>query len=204
MHAASACEPCPSQLYTTVPRPLITNPRTLQRLVERIDGFSEWTGRSIAWLTLAMVLIQFLVVVLRYGFSEGSIATQESITYLHALVFMLGAAYTLKREGHVRVDIFYRKMSDRGRAWVDLLGTLLLLAPMFVFLVIVSWTTVINSWTRLEGSPEAGGLPLVFLLKTILLVMPVLMLLQGISLAARNLLRLSGFQTASTTDEVEV
>lgn len=182
----------------------ITNPEPLQRLADRVDGFGEWSGRAIAWLTLAMVLIQFLVVVLRYGFNIGSIATQESITYLHALVFMLGAAYTLKREGHVRVDIFYRNMSDRRRAWVDLLGTLLLLAPTFVFLFFVSWTTVVNSWSRLEGSPEAGGLPLVFLLKSIMLVMPLLMLVQSISLVARNLLILSGHQTTRNPGEVEV
>ncbi len=187
-----------------MPRKPITDPRPLQRLVARIDGFSEFTGRSIAWLTLGMVLLQFLVVVLRYGFNQGSIATQESITYLHALVFMLGAAYTLKREGHVRVDIFYRKMRDRSRAWVDLLGTLLLLMPTFVFLVIISWNTVLNSWARMEGSPEAGGLPLVYLLKTILLVMPLLMLLQGVALAARNVLELSGHHTASAADEIEV
>ncbi len=187
-----------------MPRKLITDPRPLQRIVTGIDGFSEFTGRSIAWLTLVMVLLQFLVVVLRYGFNQGSIATQESVTYLHALVFMLGAAYTLKREGHVRVDIFYRKMNDRGRAWVNLLGTLLLLAPTFVFLLVISWTTVLNSWARMEGSPEAGGLPLVFLLKTILLVMPVLMLLQGLALAARNLLELSGHHIASAAEEVEV
>lgn len=185
-------------------RRLIANPNPLRRLAARIDGFSEWTGRTIAWLTLAMVLVQFLVVVLRYGFNEGSIATQESITYLHALVFMLGAAYTLKREGHVRVDIFYRKMTDRGRAWVDLLGTLLLLLPTFVFLIAVSWTTVFNSWVRLEGSPEAGGLPLVFVLKTIMLVMPVLMLVQSVSMMARNLLALSGHPSPAAHDEVEV
>lgn len=187
-----------------MPRKLITDPRLLQRLAERVDAFSEWTGRSIAWLTLAMVLLQFLVVVLRYAFNAGSIAAQESITYMHALVFMLGAAYTLKREGHVRVDIYYRKMSERGRAWVDLLGTLLLLAPTFVFLIVISWNTVISAWVHLEGSPEAGGLPLVFALKTVMLLMPVLMLVQSLSLVARNLLRLSGYHIPSQPSEAEV
>lgn len=175
-----------------MPRRLITNPAPLRALAARIDAFSDWTGRTIAWLTLAMVLIQFLVVVLRYGFNIGSIAVQESITYLHALVFMLGAAYTLRHEGHVRVDIFYRGMGEQGRAWVDLLGTLLLLIPTFVFLAVVSWTTVFNAWVRLEGSPEAGGLPLVFALKTVLLVMPVLMLVQSVAMVARTMLTLSG------------
>lgn len=181
-----------------MPRRLIANPAPFDRLARRIDGFSEWTGRGIAWLTLAMVLLQFLVVLLRYGFNAGFIAMQESITYLHALVFMLGAAYTLKHEGHVRVDIFYRGMGERGRAWVDLLGTLLLLVPTFVFLIAVSWTTVFNSWALLEGSPEAGGLPLVFALKTVLLVMPVLMLVQSVSMVARTLLTLSGHDRSRT------
>lgn len=181
------------------------DPRLLQRLADRIDAFSEWTGRTIAWLTLAMVLLQVAVVVLRYGFSLGSIAVQESITYMHALVFMLGAAYTLKREGHVRVDIFYRRMGGRGRAWVDLLGTLLLLLPTCVFVVLVSWTFVANGWRLMEGSPETGGLPLVFLLKSVIVAMPVLLLLQGLSAAARNTLVLLGHASApEAASEVEV
>src|SRR5690606_22659805 len=116
--------------------------------------------------------LQFAVVILRYGFATGSIAAQEAITYLHALVFMLGAAYTLKREGHVRVDVFYRRLGDRARAWVDLLGTVLLLLPTFVFILVISWTFVANAWVRMEGSAEAGGLPLVFLLKSAILAMP--------------------------------
>lgn len=183
---------------------MLANPAPLRRLADRIDRFSEWTGRSIAWLTLAMVVIQFLVVVLRYVFNIGSIALQESITYLHAFVFMLGAAYTLKREGHVRVDIFYRKMSAHKRALVDLWGTALLLLPTFIFLLVISWTTVLNSWVRLEGSPEAGGLPLVYLLKSVMLLMPALMLIQSVSLLARNLLQLFGHAEPPPRDEVEV
>lgn len=183
-------------------RRFIIDAAPLRRLASRIEQFSEWTGRTIAWLTLAMVLMQFLVVVLRYGFNTGSIAMQESITYLHALVFMLGAAYTLKREGHVRVDIFYGRMSEAGRAWVDLLGTLLLLLPTFLFLIVISWPTVYNSWVQLEGSPETGGLPLVFLLKTVMLVMPVLMLVQSLAMIARNLLSLSGFPAPREPREV--
>lgn len=184
---------------------MAVDPRHLQRAADLTDGLSEWTGRGIAWLTLAMVLVQFAVVVLRYGFSFGSIALQESVTYLHALVFMLGVAYTLKREGHVRVDVFYRRMGYRGRAWVDLFGTLVLLLPTFVFILVISWTFVANSWLRMEGSPETGGLPLVFLLKSVIVVMPVLMLVQGLSMAARNLLVLMGHGTTPRGGgEVEV
>ena len=102
----------------------------MQIIINKLEQTSELSGRFIAWLTLFIVLITFIVVVLRYVFDYGSIAMQESVTYLHAFVFMLGAAYTLKHDGHVRVDIFYRKMSARKKAWVDLLGTFLLLYPV--------------------------------------------------------------------------
>lgn len=135
-----------------------------------------------------MVLITFLVVVLRYGFDIGWIAMQESVTYMHGLVFMLGAAYTLRHNGHVRVDIFYRKMSPRGRGMVNLFGTLLLMMPMAIYIMTDSWAYVSASWDVMEGSREAGGLPGVYLLKTLLLVMPVLLVLQGVAEALRSLL----------------
>jgi len=163
-----------------------------QRLLVWIDTLITVCGRSIAWLVLLMVLISFSVAVLRYLFDIGWIALQESVTYLHALVFMLGIPYTLNRNRHVRVDIFNRRFSARTRAWVDLLGTLVLLLPVFVTLFWLSLNYVINSWMVLESSPEAGGLPLVFLLKSLLLLMPLLMILQGIAWLLRNLLFLTG------------
>ena len=158
----------------------------MEKIAARIDAFNQWCGRAVSWLTLFMVIITFLVVVLRYLFNIGWIAMQESITWMHALVFMIGAAYTLNREGHVRVDIFYRKMNSRSRAWVYFLGTLFLLLPVFGFILWASWDYVLFSWSLNEGSAEAGGLPGLFLLKTVLLVMPVLMILQGISILLRN------------------
>lgn len=166
----------------------------LARLARRLDQLSEWTGRGIAWLTLGMVLVTFAVVVLRYLFNIGWIAMQESITYMHALVFMLGAAYTLRHDGHVRVDIFYQKFGPRGRAWVDLLGTLLLLMPVTIFITWISWEYVASSWELHEGSRETGGLPWVYLLKTAIPLMAILMLLQGLSLGLRSLLVLLGHE----------
>ena len=160
---------------------------TLARL---LDALSDLTGRAIAWLTAGMVLTTFLVVVLRYGFDWGSIALQESVTYLHAVVFMLGAAYTLRHDGHVRVDIFYRKLGPRGQAVVNLLGSLLLLLPVSLYILIESWPYVMSSWDVLEGSREAGGLPGVYLLKTLLLLMPALLVLQGLADGLRALLLL--------------
>ncbi|MGM0595080.1 MAG: TRAP transporter small permease subunit [Pseudomonadota bacterium] len=171
--------------------------QTLARIAHRIDQFSDWTGRLLAWLTLAMVLITFTVVVLRYLFDSGWIALQESITYMHALVFMLGAAYTLRHDGHVRVDIFYQRFGERGRAWVDLLGTLLLLLPVCAFIAWASWDYVSNAWELREGSREAGGLPGVYLLKTAIPLMALLLLLQGCALALRSALVLLGHSEAA-------
>jgi len=176
----------------------------LERIAGFIDGLNEWTGRLIAWLTLAMVLITCTVVVLRYAFDLGWIAMQESVTYLHALVFMLGAAYTLKHDGHVRVDILYRKLSPRGQAWVDLLGALLLLLPVCGFIFWVSWDYVAASWSLLEGSRDAGGLPLVYLLKSAIPAMAALLILQGIAQALRNLLVILGHQEDAPAHDAEV
>lgn len=129
-----------------------------------------------------MVLVTFIVVLLRYLFASGSIALQESITFMHAMVFMLGAAYTLRHEGHVRVDIFYRKFGPRGRAWVDLLGVLFLLLPVTLFITWISWEYVASSWSLLEGSREPGGLPGVFLLKSVIPLMALLLVLQGVAM----------------------
>ena len=166
--------------------------KALSLVADWLDGFSEWTGRIIAWLTLGMVLVTFLIVVLRYAFNLGWIAMQESVLYMHATVFMLGAAYTLRHDQHVRVDIFYRRMGLRGRALVDLAGTLLLLIPVCLFILDSSLDYVREAWAIREASPEAGGLPWVYLLKTLIPLMAALLLLQGVSMALRALLRLVG------------
>ena len=172
----------------------------LQQLAASLDRLAEATGRIIAWLTLAMVLITFGVVVLRYLFQGGSIALQESISYLHAAVFMLGAAYTLRHDGHVRVDIFYQRCTPVTRAWIDLLGTVLLLFPVCGFIFASSLDYVSASWAIHEGSREAGGLNGVFLLKTAIPVMALLLILQGCSMVLRSLLLIRGHPPAAATD----
>lgn len=161
-------------------------------LVRLLDGFSEWTGRLIAWLTLLMVVVTFVVVVMRYVFEQGNIALQESVIYMHSFVFLLGAAYTLKHDGHVRVDIFYRPRSEKGKAWINLFGTLFLLLPVCIFLFWISWEYVATSWELQEGSQEAGGIAYRYILKTALLAMPAMMVLQGIAELLRSLLVISG------------
>ena len=169
--------------------------------VKILEAVCIWTGRAVSWLSLFMVLVTFLVVLLRYAFDLGWIAMQESVTYMHATLFMLGAAYTLQRNGHVRVDIFYQKLSRRGRAWVDLIGTCLLLVPVCVFIAWAGWEYVFESWELLEGSREAGGIPAVYLLKSLILAMPALLLIQGIAWILRNGLFLAGVDAALSEAE---
>ena len=170
---------------------------TLQRIARLIDALSERSGRLIAWLTLGTVLLTFTIVVLRYGFDAGSIAMQETVSYLHTAVFMLGAAYTLRHDGHVRVDIIYRRLSARGQSLVNLLGTLLLLLPVCIYILVSSLDYVAASWALREGSQEAGGLDAVFVLKTAIPLMAVMLMLQGLAIAIHSLLELLGFEGVS-------
>jgi TRAP-type mannitol/chloroaromatic compound transport system permease small subunit len=171
---------------------------------DRIDAVVRRIGEWATWLSLAMVLVTFAVVVLRYAFDIGSIALQESVTYMHAVLFMLGIAYTLGHNGHVRVDIFYERLSRRARARVDLIGTLLLLIPVCVLILWLGWAYVAESWRVQEASREAGGLPAVYLLKSLILIMPVLLLAQGLSNALRNWLFLAGMDEALPPSDGEI
>jgi len=161
-------------------------------LAARLEGISDSLGRAVSWLTLAMVLITFGVVVLRYIFGTGVIWLQESITWLHAVVFMMGAAYTLQQEEHVRVDIFYREMSPQRRAWVNIGGLVLFLWPMCIYLGVEAFDYVRVSWQIREGSREAGGLPYPFVpvLKSVILLMPLTISLQGLAILLRSLIDL--------------
>ena len=174
----------------------------MSELAKQLGLINEWTGRAVAWLTLLMVIVTFMVVALRYGFDLGFIAMQESVIYLHALNFMLGAAYTLKHEAHVRVDIFYQKMGPRGRAWVDVFGTLFLMLPVCGFIFWTSWDYVAAAWAVQETSGEAGGLPFVYLLKSTLILMPWLLIIQGIVIILSSALILQGKPLREEHDKV--
>lgn len=170
----------------------MTQSRELPGVIAWLDRASEWLGRSLSWLVLAMMLIQFLIVVLRYAFNFNSIAMQESVMYMHATVFMLAAAWTLKHDGHVRVDIFYRGMTPKRKALIDLCGTLFLLLPIMVFVILTSTGYVSKSWRILEGSPDSGGIPGVFLLKTLIPLFAGLMILQALVEMSRHFMVLTG------------
>ena len=162
------------------------NSETPNGLVDRI---STIIGKASAWLTLFMVIVTFIVVVMRYVFDAGFIWLQESVIWMHAVVLMMGAAYTLQQEDHVRVDVFYRTMSATHRARVDLVGVIIFLFPLCAFLGWKSVDFVAASWSLREASRESGGLPypLIPLLKSVLLLMPVTVALQGLSLLLRSL-----------------
>ena len=151
------------------------------RLANGIDWLNDRIGRGIAWVALLMVLVQFTVVIMRYVFAIGFIPMQESIWYMHGILFMVGAGYTLLHDGHVRVDIIYREASVRKKAWVDMLGSIIFLAPIGLLTLWLSSSYVINSWRTFEGSTEISGLPLIFLLKTVIWVFAGLLGLQAIS-----------------------
>lgn len=182
-------------------------------IISYLDRVSEALGRLLATASIAIMAITFLVVVLRYGFNTSgltigglrlsAIALQESVMYLHAILFMLASAYTLKHNAHVRVDVFYRRFNPRIRAWVDLLGTLVLLFPMAGFMLWSSLDFVAFSWQIQERSGEADGLPYIYLLKSLIPLMCGLLLAQGSIEALRNVAILSG-KLAPATKESEL
>lgn len=160
-------------------------PAALTTFADRIDRLNRTIGRAAAWLALAIVLAQFALVVARYAFDLGSIWLTEAVTYGHAGLIMLAAAWTLSAGGHVRVDVFYAHAGARTRAIVDLAGSLLLLLPFMLMLLWLSAPYAARSWAVLERSQEVGGLPLVFVAKTLIPLFALLMALQGIAQAIR-------------------
>lgn len=163
---------------------------SLEATAAAIDRFTLASGRVLAWCSLAMALLTSAVVILRYGFSTGSIAMQESVTYLHGSLFMLGAAYALRQGAHVRVDIFYRNFSQRTRAWVDALGGIVLLLPLCALIFFLSVGYVSEAWRIRESSPEPGGIPFLYLLKTLLPLMALNLALAGLADILRNAIHL--------------
>lgn len=155
------------------------------RVANHIDRLNGAIGRGAAWLALAIVLVQFVVVILRYVLGIGSIWLQESILYAHAALFLLAAAWTLQAGGHVRVDIFYGDASPRTKAAIDLAGALFLLLPFMAVLAWFAWPYAVRSWAILEHSRETSGLPFVYLLKTLIPLFAAMMALQGIAQAIR-------------------
>jgi TRAP-type mannitol/chloroaromatic compound transport system permease small subunit len=167
------------------------------RLIDRVN---RSVGHVVSWLTVTMVLLQFAVVLAHYVFGLGSIFAQEAIVYMHGVLFMAAAGYTLLRDGHVRVDIFYARATPRAQSIVDLMGAIFLLIPVCILVWWSWWPYVVTSWSVLEGSRETSGIQAVYLLKSIILLFSALLGLQGLSLALKSVLSLTG-QPMPTEDE---
>jgi TRAP-type mannitol/chloroaromatic compound transport system permease small subunit len=164
----------------------------LSRFVRTVDAVNDWIGRAVAWLTLGCVLTCFAVVVLRYAFDMGFPWLQELYVWQHATVFMAGAGYTMLHRGHVNVDVVYGRLSARGKAWVDILGTVVFLFPWLAIIAVTSAPFVMSSWQIREGSSTANGMPAIYLIKSLLWVFCALLLLQGLALLVRRGLFLAG------------
>jgi TRAP-type mannitol/chloroaromatic compound transport system permease small subunit len=168
----------------------------LRQIVRGIDQISLRVGHAVSWLTLALVLLTTVDVTMRYVFHTGAVFIQELEWHLFGLTFLLAGGYALQLDAHVRVDIFYAGMSPRAKACVDMAGSLLILLPVCVLVIWSSHKFVANSWGFLEGSPDPGGLPGRYLMKSMIPLGFVLLALQGVAEALRNYLKLAGREDA--------
>ena len=161
------------------------------KVLQLLAGLSTLTCvivRPLRWLALIMVLLTFAIVILRYALNSGAVLLQESVMYLHGALFMLAIALGVGDNTHVRVDILYNRRSPEQRAWIDLVGHILFLLPVAWFMIWVSLPYVSNSWQILEASSEVGGIPGVFLLKTLIPLTGALLFCQGLAGVASILL----------------
>lgn len=157
-------------------------------LISWLERINQAVGNSVRWFVLLMVLIQFFIVILRYALGYSSIAVNESVLYLHAALFMLGAGYTLLIDGHVRVDIFYAKASDYVQAIIDLLGHAFLLIPAMTALLYWSWPSVYNAWKIKEGAISVGGIPGIWVMKLLIPAFCLLLIIQSLACLLQKIL----------------
>ena len=158
---------------------------------------NEWIGQGVSWVTLALVLVVFVDVVMRYLFNTSFVFTQELEWHLFAFIFLIGAGYTLLHDGHVRVDIIYQRLGKKGQAWINLIGVIFFLLPGCIMVILTSWEFVYNAWAVMEGSPDPGGIPYRFIVKGTITVGFILLTLQGVSLGISSLLQILGKEDAT-------
>jgi TRAP-type mannitol/chloroaromatic compound transport system permease small subunit len=168
--------------------------QVLERVVCLIDGLTDRIGRLVGWLTTLMVLVVFYDTVMRYAFNKGNVALQELEWHLFAIVFLIGAAYTLKEGGHVRVDLIFVNLSKKTKAWIDFLGIFIFLIPFCLIVIISTKGFILNSWAVKEISPDPGGLPARYLLKAMIPLGFFLLIVQGLSEAAKKFMVITGYQ----------
>ena len=162
----------------------------MNKITRSLDFFSEMTGRFCSWFVALMALITCVVVVMRYGLDLGSVLLQDVVLYLHGALFLLGSSFALKRNAHVRVDIFYREFSEKKKAFVDLVGHCLFLQPVCWVIFLFSWGYVELSWRIMEVSAEPDGLPFVYLQKSLLIALCLFMALQSFSEILKSILKI--------------
>jgi TRAP-type mannitol/chloroaromatic compound transport system permease small subunit len=162
----------------------------MNQITRSLDFFSEMTGRFCSWFVALMALITCVVVVMRYGLDLGSVLLQDVVLYLHGALFLLGSSFALKRNAHVRVDIFYIEFSEKKKAFVDLVGHCLFLQPVCWVIFLFSWGYVELSWRIMEVSAEPDGLPFVYLQKSLLIALCLFMALQSFSEILKSILKI--------------
>lgn len=175
--------------------------RFLRSISAKIDGFNLTVGKAVSWGTLGMVLVTFTDVVMRYAFNTSFVFTQELEWHLFAFVFLMGAGYTLYVEGHVRVEVFYGKLSRQSKAWINVFGVLIFLIPSCAVFIKSGIPFVQSSITVMEGSPDPGGIPYRFILKACIPAGYTLLLLQGVSLFLKSIFVLMGVNLDAEVEE---
>jgi len=178
----------------------------LRILCRGIDTMNEWVGRGVAWVTFLVVVVVFTDVVMRYAFNTSFVFIQELEWHLFAFIFLMGAGYTLLKDGHVRVDIIYQRLSPKAQAWVNFIGVLFFLLPGCYMVIATSLNFVYTSWTVLEGSPDPGGIPYRFLIKATVPAGFILITLQGISMGIKSFFTIIGkdFEKKPETDDCSI
>lgn len=166
----------------------------LRRLSQWVDTINEWVGRGTAWVSLALVTVVFIDVVMRYAFNRSFVFVQELEWHIFAFIFLIGAGYTLLHDGHVRVDIFYQRLGPKGKAWINLAGVLIFLIPGCLMIITTSWHFASRAFAVGEGSPDPGGIPYRFIVKSLIPVGFSLLLAQGISMGLHSLLQILGIE----------
>ena len=155
--------------------------KVINLIIKIVDYISSFIGKCVSWLILVMVFTTFGITFFRYVFNTGLIWIQELIVYMHVCVFMLMMSYTFIENKHVRIDIFFNRLSEKNKNYINLFGHIFFLIPMCLVIVIYGWNFVHNSWSILESSQEAGGLPFLYLLKSLIIIAPSLLMLQAIA-----------------------
>jgi TRAP-type mannitol/chloroaromatic compound transport system permease small subunit len=177
--------------------------KLLELVSQWIDKINQWVGNFVAWTTFLVVIVVFVDVVMRYAFKTSYVFTQELEWHLFAFIFLMGAGYTLLKDGHVRVDIIYQRLGPKAQAWINLIGVLFFLLPGSYMIIQTSSKFMYNAWSIMEGSPDPGGIPYRFIIKACIPAGFFLIMLQGISLGIKSLLVIIGRPIETEAEEGE-